>query len=101
MTDSIVCTLGQYDIPIIQMQPPFKVDLLDSNENGFLTDENGISFYDLSGNLQWSFNKYDVSSAWLYGKNVFVKLNGYDGKKFPTNEDMYIAICFSIRVLCN
>ena len=28
MTDSIVCTLGQYDIPIIQMQPPFKVDLL-------------------------------------------------------------------------
>ena len=44
------------------------VDLLDSNENGFLTDENGISFYDLSGNLQWSFNKYDVSSAWLYGK---------------------------------
>ena len=58
------------------------VDLLDSNENGFLTDENGISFYDLSGNLQWSFNKYDVSSAWLYGKNVFVKLNGNDGNTY-------------------
>ena len=61
------------------------VDLLDSNENGFLTDENGISFYDLSGNLQWSFNKYDVSSAWLYGKNVFVKLNGNDGNTYISN----------------
>ena len=63
------------------------VDLLDSNENGFLTDENGISFYDLSGNLQWSFNKYDVSSAWLYGKNVFVKLNGNDGNTYISNID--------------
>ena len=31
MTDSIICTLGQYDIPIIQMQPAFQVDLLDTN----------------------------------------------------------------------
>lgn len=50
-----------------------------------MTDENGISFYDLSGNLQWSFNKYDVSSAWLYGKNVFVKLNGNDGNTYISN----------------
>lgn len=27
----ILCTLGRFDIPIIQMQPPFMVDLLDSN----------------------------------------------------------------------
>lgn len=44
-------------------------------------------FYDLSGNLQWSFNKYDVSSAWLYGKNVFVKLNGNDGNTYISNID--------------
>lgn len=31
MKDSIVCTLGQYDIPIIQMQPDFQVDLLETN----------------------------------------------------------------------
>lgn len=31
----------------------------------------------------------DASSA--IKREVFVKLNGYDGKKFPTNEDMYIA----------
>lgn len=41
MTDSIVCTLGQYDIPIIQMQPPFKVDLLDSNIAVFGSSMNG------------------------------------------------------------
>ncbi len=31
----------------------------------------------------------DASSA--INANVFKKLNGYDGKKLPTNEDMYIA----------
>ena len=29
--DKMLCTLGKYDIPIIQMQPPFVIDLLDSN----------------------------------------------------------------------
>ncbi len=28
---NLICTLGQYDIPIIQKQPLFKVDLLDKN----------------------------------------------------------------------
>ena len=27
----MVCTLGRFDIPVIQMQPLFAVDLLDSN----------------------------------------------------------------------
>ena len=63
------------------------VNLLDSNEKGFLTDENGISFYDLDGNLQWSFDKYEVSSVWLYGKNVFAKLKGNDGNQYISNID--------------
>ena len=29
--NKMLCTLGRFDIPIIQMQPPFCVDLLDSN----------------------------------------------------------------------
>ena len=29
--NTMLCTLGKFDIPIIQMQPPFVVDLLDSN----------------------------------------------------------------------
>ena len=41
MTDSIICTLGQYDIPIIQMQPPFQIDLLDSNVAVFGSSMNG------------------------------------------------------------
>ena len=28
---TMICTLGQYDIPIVQKQPLFKVDLLDKN----------------------------------------------------------------------
>jgi len=29
--NKMLCTLGKFDIPIIQLQPPFAVDLLDSN----------------------------------------------------------------------
>ena len=29
--DKMICTLGKFDIPVIQQQPAFKVDLLDSN----------------------------------------------------------------------
>ena len=29
--NKMLCTLGKFDIPIIQMQPAFVVDLLDSN----------------------------------------------------------------------
>lgn len=29
--NKMLCTLGRFDIPVIQMQPPFVVDLLDSN----------------------------------------------------------------------
>ena len=31
----------------------------------------------------------DASSA--VKREIFVELNGYDGKNFPTNEDMYLA----------
>ena len=29
--DKMICTLGKFDIPVIQQQPDFRVDLLDSN----------------------------------------------------------------------
>ena len=29
--NKMICTLGTFDIPIIQLQPPFEVDLLDAN----------------------------------------------------------------------
>lgn len=35
------CTMGRFDIPIIQMQPPFTVDLLDSNVALFGTAMSG------------------------------------------------------------
>lgn len=39
--NKILCTLGRFDIPIIQMQPPFVVDLLDSNLILFGTSMSG------------------------------------------------------------
>lgn len=37
----MLCTLGRFDIPIIQLQPPFVVDLLDSNVALFGTAMSG------------------------------------------------------------
>ncbi len=37
----MVCTLGRFDIPIIQLQPPFEVDLLESNVILFGTSMSG------------------------------------------------------------
>lgn len=31
MPSQIICTVGTYDMPVIQQQPPFKIDLLKSN----------------------------------------------------------------------
>ncbi|MBR1391332.1 MAG: cell division protein FtsK [Lachnospiraceae bacterium] len=40
-TRKMLCTLGRFDIPIIQLQPPFVVDLLDSNIALFGTSMSG------------------------------------------------------------
>lgn len=40
----MLCTLGKFDIPIIQMQPPFIVDLLDSNIAVFGSAMSGKTF---------------------------------------------------------
>lgn len=40
----ILCALGKFDIPIIQMQPPFIVDLLDSNIAVFGSAMSGKTF---------------------------------------------------------
>ena len=37
------------------------------------------------------FGKSLATSLAEQGKDVFVKLGGYDGKNLPINEDMYIA----------
>lgn len=37
----MLCTLGRFDIPIIQMQPPFLIDLLDTNVILFGTSMSG------------------------------------------------------------
>lgn len=41
----MLCTLGVFDIPIIQMQPPFVVDLLDSNVVVFGSSMSGKTYF--------------------------------------------------------
>lgn len=53
-------------------------------ENSFIVTKNDIKQKGLK-----TFFFSDASSA--IKKDIFKKLNGYDGKNFPTNEDMYIA----------
>ena len=53
-------------------------------ENSFVVSKNDITKLGLR-----AFFFSDASSA--IKKDVFVKLNGYDGKRLPINEDMYIA----------
>lgn len=53
-------------------------------ENSFVVSKNDI---DKLGLRTFFFS--DASSA--IKRDVFIKLNGYDGKKLPINEDMYIA----------
>lgn len=53
-------------------------------ENSYL-----VSKKDISGRGLNTFFFSDAASA--VRKETFVKLNGYDNKDFPTNEDMYLA----------
>lgn len=53
-------------------------------ENSFIVSQKDIEKKGLQ-----TFFFSDASSA--IKREIFVKLNGYDGKNFPTNEDMYFA----------
>lgn len=53
-------------------------------ENSFVVSEKDI---DKKGLQTFFFS--DASSA--IKREIFIKLNGYDGKALPTNEDMYLA----------
>ena len=43
--DKMLCTLGVFDIPLVQMQPPFVVDLLDANIAVFGASMSGKSTF--------------------------------------------------------
>ena len=53
-------------------------------EKSYIVDENSLK---TMGTIAFFFS--DASSA--IKTEIFKKLNGYDGKKLPTNEDQYIA----------
>ncbi len=59
-------------------------ELLRSCTNGFLTNENGISFYDNEGKLQWTFNDYEINydTISLYDNYVFLSVKGKDQQEY-------------------
>lgn len=58
-------------------------ELLSDGDNGFVTDANNLSFYDRSGNLQWSFDNYElVDTPVFYDDFVFIFVRGADGATY-------------------
>lgn len=64
---------------------PAEGDLLATGENGFLTDANGLSFYNKDGELIWNFNDYELSQSYdpmVYDNVVFAGFTGADGNTY-------------------
>ena len=62
---------------------PTEGELLATGENGFLTDANGLSFYNRSGELLWSFSDYELSvTPSLYENMIFAGFTGADGNTY-------------------
>ncbi len=100
MLKNIICTLGQYDIPIIQMQPPFSVDLLDSNIAVFGSSMNGkTNFLRLLINIL--HKKMDEKSEQIFILDFGGALAGYEkyplvSAYFDNSNEEYVKRIFKI-----
>ena len=63
--DKMICTLGKFDIPVIQQQPPFRVDLLDSNIMLFGASMSGKTSF-LKNLINILHKKYDEKCEQIY-----------------------------------
>ena len=57
---------------------PAEGELLATGENGFLTNANGLSFYNRKGELIWNYNDYEVLDPTIYNDMVFASFIGED-----------------------
>lgn len=53
--------------------------LLDSNEQGFLTDKDGLTFYSLGGEWLWTYSEREVGDAFIKDDCVIVQAKGANG----------------------
>ena len=63
--DKMICTLGKFDIPVIQQQPPFRVDLLDSNIMLFGSSMSGKTTF-LKNLINILHKKYDEKCEQIF-----------------------------------
>ncbi len=64
---------------------PTDGELLATGANGFLTNANGLSFYNRNGELIWNFSDYELSENYepsLYENMVFAGFTGADGNTY-------------------
>ena len=64
---------------------PTKGDLLATGKNGFVTNADGISFYNRNGELIWNFDEYTLSKDCeisIYEDMVFAGFTGADGNTY-------------------
>lgn len=62
-----------------------KGDLIATNSCGFLTDGQGLSFYNTKGELIWTFDQYDLDKDYppiMYNEYTFVCITGADGNAY-------------------
>lgn len=78
--NKMLCTLGRFDIPIIQMQPSFKVDLLDSNIVLFGSAMSGKTTF-IKTLVNILHKKYDEKQEQIFVLDFGGALFEY--KKFP------------------
>ncbi len=63
--DKMICSPGKFDIPVIQQQPPFRVDLLDSNIMLFGSSMSGKTSF-LKNLINILHKKYSVENEQIF-----------------------------------
>lgn len=98
--EKILCTLGKFDIPIIQMQPPFIVDLLDSNLILFGSAMSGKTTF-LKTLVHILHKRYDETQEQIFLLDFGGALSEYRGMPlvsayFDNSNEEYVKRVFKI-----
>lgn len=96
----MLCTLGSFDIPIIQMQPPFVVDLLDSNVALFGTAMSGKTTF-VKTLVNILHKQYDESEEQIFILDFGGALSEYKemplvSAYFDSSNEEYVKRVFKI-----
>lgn len=96
----MLCTLGKFDIPIIQLQPPFVVDLLDTNVVVFGTAMSGKTTF-IKNLLNILHKQYNEKTEQIFVLDFGGALSAYRGfplvsAYFDNSNEEYVKRIFKI-----